>query len=157
MKSRVLYAGEFMSGPVTPWLPKKPKELPAPGPTLRGWRRYYVTIDGFEFRFSALAELRHCADVLALKNLPPAHPNGHWLSRLPGWTKTWRYRQKAVKGPEKALALFLKDPGCGAAGQDPFEKRIDAWSRRAREDDIGAAAAKKKRLRAESAARRRKP
>jgi hypothetical protein len=140
VKAWIRYTKEFLSGPMTPWMgearagraARAEAALPEPGPTLRGWRRYYVRIGGLEFRFAALEELRHCARVLAQKNLPPAHPNGHWLSRLPSRAKSWSYRSKAVKALDAALRQFLAAGDAPEREQDPFEKRIAERARAAR-------------------------
>jgi|GEM_PF-1000989 len=156
MKAYIRYSRQFLSGPVTPWMrddpagktPRGSGSLPEPGPTLRGWRRYYVRIDGFEFRFASLSELDHCARVLSQKNLPPAFPNGHWLSRLPGWVKTWRYRQKAVKGLRAALVRFLAEGDEPEKIQDPFDEQLERRQREAATRTIAQKIEKKRRLRA---------
>ncbi|MDQ3904101.1 MAG: hypothetical protein M3300_01295 [Actinomycetota bacterium] len=82
----------------------------------KGYPLYAVEIDGFTFRFASLAELRVCITTLGQKHLPTtirlsagrggAGPNSHWLSRLPKETKSWRYREQAVRYLQKALADF---------------------------------------------------
>lgn len=78
--------------------------------SLRGFRRYYVQVNGFQFEFSTLEELEVCRKTLGQKLLPPSYPNQHWLSRLPGWTKSWRFRSRAVHALETAHRLFRQTP-----------------------------------------------
>jgi hypothetical protein len=92
-----------------PWYKAEEFDPPAPKPVPgRGWPVYFVEFDGFTFRFASLAELDVCAATLSRKVLPTtrrlsaergasAGPNGHWLSRMPKGTKSWRYREKAVR------------------------------------------------------------
>jgi hypothetical protein len=84
----------------------------------KGYPVFLIEVDGFTWRFSSLAELRACITTLAQKHLPTtirlseerggAGPNGHWLSRLPRKTKSWRYRERAVAYMQKVLADFEK-------------------------------------------------
>jgi hypothetical protein len=94
-----------------------PMPKPVPG---RGWPLFLVEQDGFTFRFSSLAELDVCVATLSQKLLPTtrrlseidgrgAGPNGHWLSRLPKGTKSWRYREKAVRSLLTARGDFVRE------------------------------------------------
>jgi len=84
-----------------------------------GYPLFNVEIDGFTFFFASLDEIRACIRVLGTKVLPRTldlsaqrettmGPNGHWLSRLPAKTKSWKYREKAVAYLNDALADFQK-------------------------------------------------
>lgn len=95
--------------------------MPAKRP-FKGFPVFNVEVDGFTFKFASLHELRHCIDTFEKKVLPqtvydsttkveldPAFDgwaNQHWLSRLPGHVKSWKYRQKAVAYLRKAHADF---------------------------------------------------
>lgn len=91
-----------------------PKQAVAPG---KGYPVFKVELDGFIFEFSSLAEIRVCIETLGKKLLPRtidlsrergtgAGPNSHWLSRLPSFTKSWKYREKAVAYLSAALEDF---------------------------------------------------
>ena len=80
----------------------------------KGFPIYLFEIDGFTFRFSSIPQIEHCVDIFSQKNLPQTRslsesrcdnygPNTHWLSRLPANTKSWKYREKAIKYLEKVL------------------------------------------------------
>ncbi|MBM0744484.1 hypothetical protein JOY44_23225 [Phormidium sp. CLA17] len=95
--------------------PPAPKPLPG-----RGWPVYCVEFDGFTFRFASLAELDVCVATLSRKILPTtrrlstergmsAGPNSHWLSRMPKGTKSWRYREKAVRYLTEAREDFVRE------------------------------------------------
>lgn len=86
----------------------------------KGFPAFFVEVDGFTFRFASLQELQTCINVLSERNFPSSlrtsgytkflHvANNHWLNRLPKETKTWRYRQKAVKYLGKALEEFQNE------------------------------------------------
>ena len=121
------YTEDFTPGPLTYWvhIPSKsdPSQLIPPTPAWvpgKGYPTYYVEIDGFTFRFASRDELQVCIDVLERKLLPNTQrlaqerggdPNEHWLRKMPDETKPWRYRAKAVKYLEKALAEFEKEKG----------------------------------------------
>jgi hypothetical protein len=103
-------------------LPKTPIpeiEPPLPRPIVgKGYPIYFVTAGRFTFRFSSLHELDKCVETLSQKVLPPTilehqgiqyYANSHWLSRLPGKVKSWRYRQKAIKVLLKARESFTKE------------------------------------------------
>ncbi|MES2569101.1 MAG: hypothetical protein V4710_03485 [Verrucomicrobiota bacterium] len=94
-----------------------PAPRPVPG---RGWPLFLVDLDGFTFRFASLAELEVCIQTLSSKVLPTTRrlsaqrganvgPNSHWLSRLPKGTKSWRYRQKAIRYLADARESFLME------------------------------------------------
>src|SRR6478736_9152955 len=96
-----------------------PVPRPVPG---QGWPVYFVELDGFTFEVSSLAELDVCVGVLGQKVLPTtrrlseehgrgAGPNSHWLSRLPRGTKSWRYREKAVRYLMQAREGFVEMTG----------------------------------------------
>jgi hypothetical protein len=97
-----------------PWSQAGVLDPPAPKPVPgRGWPIFHVEFDDFTFRFASLAELDVCVETLSKKLLPTSlrlsakraagvGPNGHWLSRLPKHTKSWRYRERAVKYLEEA-------------------------------------------------------
>ena len=90
-----------------------PLARPIPG---EGYPYYYVEIDGFIFEFASFAEIDHCIAILSRKLLPTTLSlreargttllNRHWLSRLPGRVKSWKYRQKAVKYLSRAKQEF---------------------------------------------------
>jgi hypothetical protein len=91
-----------------------PRQAAVPG---QGYPVFMVECDGFTFEFSSLSEIRVCIEILAQKLLPRTidlsrergarlRPNSHWLSRLPGSVKSWRYREKAVAYLRKALKEF---------------------------------------------------
>ena len=92
-----------------------PRQEAVPG---RGFPVMWVEIDGFEFEFASLAEIEACIEVLGRRLLPRtldlsherrAGPNSHWLSRLPARVKPWRYRERAVRYLEVALADFRRE------------------------------------------------
>ena len=94
-----------------------PRQAAIPG---RGYPVFKVECDGFTFEFSSLAEMRVCIEILSQKLLPRTidlarergsakGPNSHWLSRLPGRVKSWRYREKAVAYLCEALKAFAQD------------------------------------------------
>jgi hypothetical protein len=70
---------------------------------------YHIVIHGFDWTFGSLESLKNTMHVLGQKNLPPSPP-GSDLSRLPGWVKSWRYREKALKGFQTALKQFSRHP-----------------------------------------------
>lgn len=91
-----------------------PRQAAVPG---QGYPVFKVECDGFIFEFSSLSEIRVCIETLAKKLLPRtidlsrqrgtgAGPNSHWLSRLPGNVKSWKYREKAVAYLREALKAF---------------------------------------------------
>ena len=92
----------------------------------KGYPLFWVEVDGFTFQFASLAELNVCITTLGQRHLPTtrrlsqehggAGPNGHWLSRLPGWTKSWRYRERAVAYMERALLDFSEQLGADNKG-----------------------------------------
>jgi hypothetical protein len=127
------YADHWTPQPMSYWVHKEadgkhwyeaevfdpPLPRPVPG---RGFPVYHVELDGFVFRFASLAELDACIRTLSHKVLPTSRrlseergtgygPNNHWLSRLPKGTKSWRYRQRAVKYLQEARAQFGRETG----------------------------------------------
>jgi hypothetical protein len=102
------------------WHDAKSYEPPLPKPVPgKGFAAFFVEIDGFTFRFASLQEIQTCIEILSQKNFPSSlrtsgaskflHvANNHWLNRLPKETKSWRYRQKAIKYLSKALTDFQK-------------------------------------------------
>jgi hypothetical protein len=72
----------------------------------KGFPYVYVEFDDFVFGFASLAELDTCIAVLSQKNLPATDsethargtgPGAHWLNKLPGRVKSWRYRSRLVR------------------------------------------------------------
>ncbi|MEO0814350.1 MAG: hypothetical protein AAFY60_15920 [Myxococcota bacterium] len=100
------------------WVHATAYEPPLPRPVAgHGYARYFVEFDEMVFEFSSLAELRVCIEVLSKKNLPTSvqlsderpgtmGPNSHWLSRLPGRTKAWKFREPAVAYLQKCLEAW---------------------------------------------------
>lgn len=103
------------------WYAAEKFDPPAPKPVPgRGWPVYFVEFDGFTFRFASLAELAVCVAILSRKVLPTtrqlsaergttAGPNSHWLSRMPKGTKSWRYRERAVRYLLEARENFVRE------------------------------------------------
>ena len=101
-----------------PWYRAKEFDPPIPKPVPgKGWPVFLVEIDRFTFRFASMTEIDACLEILSRKVMPTtrrlsalhgtqAGPNSHWLSRLPKGTKSWRYRQEAVRYLQKARAEF---------------------------------------------------
>jgi hypothetical protein len=104
-----------------PWCEAKRFDPPAPKPIPgRGWAVFLVEFDGFVFRFASLAELDVCVATLSRKVLPTTRrlsaergttvgPNSHWLSRLPKGTKSWQYRQQAVRYLKEVREDFVRE------------------------------------------------
>lgn len=128
MKRRWIdYAETWTRSPMTYWVhiesSSDPTETMPPAPASipgKGYPVYYVEVDGFTFQFASLDEVQVCIDVLGKKLLPhtlrlardrDADPDEHWLRKMPERTRPWRYREKAVKYLEKALAAFKKQVG----------------------------------------------
>lgn len=123
------YYKEWTESPITYWVYRPVDSLlwyqaqqfepPLPRPIFgKGYPIYFVTVGGFTFQFSSLHELDKCVETLSQKVLPPTirtdhgtqcYANKHWLSRLPGNVKSWRYRQKAIKVLLKARESFTKE------------------------------------------------
>ncbi len=108
-----------VDGPTRNAPPSFEPPLPKPVPG-EGYAAFFVEVDGFTFRFASLHEIKECINILSQKLFPSSlrtsgaakflHvANNHWLNRLPKETKTWRYRQKAVKYMGKALEEFQKE------------------------------------------------
>lgn len=106
----------------TPWYEARAYDPPSPGPVGgKGYPLYFVEVDGFTFEFASLYELDACIEVLARKVLPatyifeykgqPFYSNQHWLSRLPAKTKSWRYRERAVRTLTLARTAFVQELG----------------------------------------------
>jgi hypothetical protein len=101
------------------WYASKAFEPPLPGPVPgRGYPRYLVEVDGFTFVFASLAELDTCLEVLGQRMLPSTEretivrhvgPGFHWLNKLPGSVKSWRYREEALKTLRQARADFVRE------------------------------------------------
>ena len=101
-----------------PWYKSQQFEPPFPQSIGgKGYPIYFVSAGSFTFQFSSLYELDKCIETLSQKLLPPTvfeyggkqyYANTHWLSRLPGQVKSWRYRQKAIKVLAKAHESFVK-------------------------------------------------
>lgn len=99
-----------------PWFRAKTFHPPLPGIVSgRGYPYYFVEYDGFTFEFASLAELEMCISVLGQRLLPSTEkettrrgtgPGLHWLNKLPGHVRPWRYREKAVKYLRHAKAEF---------------------------------------------------
>lgn len=82
---------------------------PAPKKNLNGlYNIYNVEFNGYVFNFSSIHQYRHFIDIISQKILPRSidlskqrtgnyGPNGHWLSRLPAKTKSWKYRSALVE------------------------------------------------------------
>ncbi len=113
------YTEKWTPSPLTFWVHGASSSAAASIPG-KGYPVYYVEVDGFTFQFAALDEVRACIDVLGKKLLPNtlraaqergADPDKHWLRKMPEHTRPWRYREKAVKYLEKALAAFQKQVG----------------------------------------------
>ena len=103
-----------MPSPMSRWV-RPIARVRIPG---KGYPMFCVEVDDFIFQFASLKELRACIDVLGTKLLPNtlrlarqrnADPEEHWLRKMPEHTKPWRYREKAVKYLEKAMAAFQKE------------------------------------------------
>lgn len=73
-----------------------------------GYPQLTIEFNGYSFIFTSEQQLEVFIAVMARKLLPSSlelsnkrigtqGPNGHWLSRLPGKTKPWRYREKLVE------------------------------------------------------------
>ena len=84
----------------------------------KGFPYFFVEFDNFTFEFASLTELERCIAVLSQKNLPDTSqettayrtgPGSHWLNKLPGHVKSWRYRSKAVKYLEMAREAFKRE------------------------------------------------
>ncbi len=103
---------ENPQGPITGY--DKPLPNPSPG---KGYPHYHVEVDGFTFEFASLDELDACAELLSRKHLPStltltrdstSGPGSHWLSKLPGNVKSWRYREKATEYMRRARHDFQR-------------------------------------------------
>lgn len=100
------------------WSESQEFNPPVPSPVAgQGYPYYFVEIDGFTFEFASLAELRVLLETFSNKLLPSNlklsverganyGPSNHWLNRIPKETTSWRYREKAIKYLQRALAEF---------------------------------------------------
>lgn len=89
----------------------KSKKFNPPAPIkdgVQGYRKLTIEFDGFIFEFTSEAQFEEFITVMSKKLLPTSFelankrpgskgPNSHWLSRLPGKTKPWRYREKLIQ------------------------------------------------------------
>lgn len=77
----------------------------APNKEVEGFPIHNFECDGFIFEFSSSAQIEHFLDVISKKVMPTSielskkrksslGPNRHWLSRLPGKTKSFKFRKK---------------------------------------------------------------
>ncbi|MBD1263181.1 hypothetical protein HZY62_21520 [Maribacter polysiphoniae] len=91
-----------------PWYLSQEFEPPAPKRfgTL-GFPQLTVEFNGHSFIFTSKEQLEQFIEIMGRKLLPSSMelssnrtgfrgPNSHWLSRLPGKTKPWKYREKLV-------------------------------------------------------------
>jgi hypothetical protein len=114
------------------WSESTEFDPPLPGPVAgRGFATFCVEFNGVTFRFASLDELRVCIATLSKKLLPATRrlsaergsgmgPNSHWLSRLPAKAKPWRYRERAARYLERALADFESE-----VDRTPVPRRLD--------------------------------
>lgn len=104
MKFTISFSKAPIVSPVTYWLhqdhPKADRRLPR---TLAGYPGYQIDVDGFAFQFQSISEIEYVIQAFSNKVLASGLPNQHWISRLPGWTKEWRYRSKAIRSLRKAM------------------------------------------------------
>lgn len=147
------YRERWTRGPMTPWVhyaadggpwyEARAYDPPAPGPVGgKGYPLYFVEVDGFTFELASLYEVDICIEVLARKVLPatyvfeykgqPYYSNAHWLSRLPAKTKSWRYRERAVRVLERARAAFERELGAEYVGRHGPAARAEARGERKR-------------------------
>ena len=86
----------------------------------KGYPVFCIEAGHFTFRFASLDELDVCIATLEKPLLPTPLRlveergtgyglNHHWLSRLPGDVKAWRYRQKMVPFLRLARAAFARE------------------------------------------------
>ena len=92
-----------------PWREAASFTPPAPHPEgSKGFAVLCVEVAGLVFRFSSEAQLVECIRILSLTPLPTTRrlsalrgtmvgPNSHWLSRLPGRTKSPKVRAQVVQ------------------------------------------------------------
>ena len=118
----IRYMEKRQAGPLSCWVHKRmgsepwyaagaydpplPKVVPG-----KGYPYYFVEFDNFTFEFASLDELDACVATLSQKNLPDTTqeteagktgPGSHWLNKLPGKTKSWHFREKAIKYLQEA-------------------------------------------------------
>ena len=117
---RIIYADEYVSSPVSPWVhspvdspvwreatryePPMPENVPG-----RGFTRYLLEYRGEEFVFSSVPEIDHVIEVLSLRNLPTTtalsrkspwmrgYKHLHWLTRWPARLKNRKDRAEIVR------------------------------------------------------------
>jgi len=143
MTHRIEYREERTWSPLSYWVHRQPPgevwvdatrlEPPPPGPVPgRGYPVLLVEVRGFAFSFASLEEMDHCIEVLGQRHLPSTtrlarerepdwewgRANRHWLSRLPGRVKAWRFREEAVRALARARKAFAEelDPRKGREG-----------------------------------------
>lgn len=84
----------------------------------KGYPYYFVEFDTFIFEFASIEEIDVCIAILQQRNLPSTDteterretgPGAHWLNKLPGHVRPWRYRGRAVKYLRKARGDFKRD------------------------------------------------
>ncbi len=125
----IRYTEHWQPGPMSFWVHKEVDGRPwykaegfepglpgvVPG---KGYPRFYVEFDDFVFEFASLQELDACTATLSQKHLPSTDretqekhtgPGAHWLNKLPGWTKSWRYRSRALKYLTEARESFERE------------------------------------------------
>jgi hypothetical protein len=84
------------SGRILGWAPPaewKPPLLPVAG---KGYAHLYVEVAGMTFQFNSAYEARYCAEVLAMRLVPPRIADARWYRRLPARVKGRRARQEAA-------------------------------------------------------------
>lgn len=92
-----------------PWYNSEKFNPPAPIQIgAKGYLQLTIEFNGFSFLFTSEEQLNEFIEIMERKLLPSTielsakrgatkGPNSHWLSRLPGKTKPWKYREKLVK------------------------------------------------------------
>ena len=122
----IRYTEEWERAPMSFWVhpamdgrrryraPASEPPLPKPVPG-KGYPRYYVELDDFVFEFASLAEIDTRIATLSRKHLPSTDretsergtgPGSHWLNKLPGRTRSWRFRSRAIKYLREARKAF---------------------------------------------------
>ena len=118
-KSWISYTEDWKSSPMAFWVHKEVDKKPwyvaekfdPPAPKKHGSLGYvklHIEFNGFKFIFTSQEQLNEFIEILGQKLLPTtielskkrsatAGPNGHWLSRMPPKSKSWKYREKLVE------------------------------------------------------------
>lgn len=120
MKNTIIeYASDWKASPMAywvhietdskPWYLSQEFEPPAPK-RLRGLGFAKLTIEfgGYSFIFTSEEQLNEFIEIMGNKLLPSSMElsnkrngsqgaNSHWISRLPGKIKPWKYREKLVE------------------------------------------------------------